>query len=338
MKSNFIYGFFILNLLCSITTIWGFFSIYLRNYFYFYKKDLVDSIPQVIICLIFAIWICNLILPYLFLYLNWKIIFTISVIGKCSCYILFFYIKNNWQVYLCSFLINLFESILVFASLYYIVGIFKKEKGKYSGIALSGIGINVLFWSNFITFFTKPSNIIPDDNKIFDIKIANNFYSYVMLYTIINFIFGMVGIYLLKDIDVYMNDNKEDSLLTQNSVLTQKEECISQISEIYEEISLVNFGKASYDDNIELRSRSSNNKKIVKTTEMGTQTETIDSFKVYTEIKSKKFLSIFFIACIRSGFFFYSSSNFKFIALNIYKKWSICIYNKFNIFYFWYNK
>lgn len=314
MNNHLIIGFFILNLLCSITTIWGFFSMYLRNYYYFYNSNLVNSIPQIIICLTFAIWACNVILPFLIMNLSSNKIFSISLLGKCLCYILIFLVNHSWQIYLCAFFINFFESLLVFASLYYIVGIFKQKKGKYSGIALSGIGINVLFWSNFMIFYTNPENISPNDNNIFNKKIADNFYSYVIFYTIINFIFGIIGIYLLKD----MNEENENSIKSNYfSKKSISEKSISQISETYQLKNLINYRYESQDDYIELGSVKSR-KKIIKK-EIGIQTNLSEKEKLYKNLYSKKFLTIFYIACIRSGFFFYSSSNFKFIALTYIK-------------------
>ena len=66
---------------------------------------------------------------------------------------------------------------------------------------VSGIALNVLFWSTMITFIVNPKNLVANEDKIFPKEVAKNFTLFIYIFNVTNFLLGLIGIYFLRGVN-----------------------------------------------------------------------------------------------------------------------------------------
>ncbi len=196
-----IIGYSCITFLVSACTIWGFFSVYLKTYFYYYRPEVLGSIPNVLNFMTFSIWASYFVIPYFVKTYSAFTNLISNILLKVFFYFMYFYVFKNWMVYICGFIVSYAEHFLIGYVNYTIVCIFPQEKGTISGIAIMMVAVNVLFWSNIMTGYINPDNLKPNEDKVFPLIIADNFISFLKIFSIFNLVVGIIGVYLLRNLD-----------------------------------------------------------------------------------------------------------------------------------------
>lgn len=147
-----------------------------------------------------GIILSNLALPYLVNYLPTQMGYFLAISLKCVAYIFYLEAKHSFFLFFLGTMISFGEYICQYKSQFDVVSIFPSEKGKIVGLMISGIALNVLFWSTVITQIVNPLNLPPNEDKIFPIEVAQNFSRFIYIFNISNFLLGLLGIYLIKGI------------------------------------------------------------------------------------------------------------------------------------------
>lgn len=69
---------------------------------------------------------------------------------------------------------------------------------------ISGIALNVLLWSTFITKIVNPDNLASNIDNIFPEVVAQNFQKFIYIFNVCNFFTGLIGCYLIRDVQEYL--------------------------------------------------------------------------------------------------------------------------------------
>ena len=284
MTNKILLGFFFLNLLAGSTGMWGFLSVYLRNYYYYNSKKILQNFDSIIIFHSLSMWVGNILAPYFLKKIKSSYLYFFAISIKCLCYLFYLKANNIFETFLSAFFIGMSEQTIIALNVFFIVGLFKGKKGIKLGIVQSAVSLKTLIWSNLMVHLVNPKNLKPDNNNIFDKTLAENFGFYIWTYAVCNFFFGLIGMYFLGDLNKILEKNEK------------KEEVL-----------------------IELENR--NNKNLEKKITKDKEEKKINPEKnlIKTFILTEKFLIIYITAIIRFGFYIYSSSNFKFIGLTYIK-------------------
>lgn len=104
-----------------------------------------------------------------------------------------------------GFLISLAENLMKSQSKFEIVTLFPHQKGRVMGLVISGVALNVLFWSTLIIKIVNPKNLKPNDLKIFPKEVADNFTQFILIFNMCNLLMGLIGTYLLRDVSKILN-------------------------------------------------------------------------------------------------------------------------------------
>ena len=197
VKYRIILGYICINLTISCNPIWGFFQIYLRNYYYYYDNKIYDSVHNVLFFMTAGIVFSNYFLPFFVNKFTPPMGFLLAIAIKCFAYVFYLKAKNQIILYFIGFIISFGEYVCQYKSQFEIVSLFPQEKGKVVGLMISGIALNVLFWSTCITKLVNPQNLVSNTDNIFPISVADNFSKFIIIFNICNLLIGIVGIYLI---------------------------------------------------------------------------------------------------------------------------------------------
>ena len=163
-KIQIIFGFFCIGLIICAITIWGFVSVYLRSYYYWFNRNLTSSVEFNIVPMLFGIWMSYISVPFLVRNFNPLLSLGICAAFKIIGYLGYLITDSTGGFLFSGFVISYVEHMILGVSGFYIVTLFKEEKGKVISFMVSGVGFNVLVWSSIMTKIINPDNIPPNEN------------------------------------------------------------------------------------------------------------------------------------------------------------------------------
>lgn len=158
-KIQIMLGFFFMGTIVGAVTIWGFVSVYLRSYYYWFNPVLTDSVEYNIVPLLFAIWISYISVPFLVRNFNPHISLALCAAFKIIGYLGYLIAETSGGLYFSGFVVSYVEHMILGVCGFYIVSLFKEEKGKIISFMVVGVGFNVLIWSYYMTNIINPDNI-----------------------------------------------------------------------------------------------------------------------------------------------------------------------------------
>ncbi len=237
-----------------------------------------------------SIWLSFYFVPILVNRYSSLTIFIFFLFVKLISYYLYSYISYSFSLYLISALIAFSERTIAVICNYNIVVLFPNIKGMMTGCFVAGVGINVLFWSNIMTFVINPNNMKPGKHRIFPEEIVPNFLYFQNVLFLINMIMGLIAVFLLKDIDKFMKSKET----TENK---RKFNINSSLT-----IELIEKFDKTGDLVSDLENRN-----IDKSEESGEEIKKI--------VLSAKFIFIWLTCLLRATFYYFAMGNFKFIVL-----------------------